>query len=258
MTRKTFYNTHPLTCSVLFCITLSLLIAPLAVSQSPVVNIPDATLLAKIKKTLDIPAGTAVTQADMLRLTNLGLGESNVSDLTGLEYATNLKDLYAWDTQVSDISALSTLTNLEDLSLIGTQVSDISALSTLTKLERLHLNDTQVSDISALSTLTNLRVVGFGTVVNIPDETLLAKIKEELNISAGTAVTSADMLGLTSLDLSGSDVSDLTGLEHATNLEELDLGGTQVSDVLPLANLINLRVLDISDTQVSDISPLSD
>ncbi len=118
-------------------------------------------------------------------------------------------------------------------------------------------NTSKASDVESVlgSTLT----VPVNTVVevNIPDETLRAKIEETLNISAGTAVTSVDMLGLTSLDLSGSAVRDLTGLEYATNLEELDLGGTQVEDVSPLSNLTNLRVLDLSDTQVSDISPLA-
>ena len=120
------------------------------------------------------------------------------------------------------------------------------------------------------------------TEVTIPDETLLAAIKEELGIAAEMAVTPANMLELTSLDLGGSDVSDLTGLEHATNLEELDLSGTQVEDISALSSLtsllelslsgtpiededishlsglINLKKLDLSDTQVSDISPLSD
>ncbi len=110
-----------------------------------------------------------------------------------------------------------------------------------------------------LSLASNTLTVPVNTSVEvtIPDETLRAKIKETLNIAAGTAVTSVHMLDLTSLDLGGSDVSKLTGLEYATNLEELDLGGTQVEDVSPLANLTNLRVLDLSDTQVSDISPLA-
>ena len=119
--------------------------------------------------------------------------------------------------------------------------------------------DATMDIVGNLSRASNTLTVPVNTSVEvtIPDETLLAKIKEELDIPAGTAVTSVDMLDLTSLDLGGSDVRNLTGLEYATNLEELDLGGTQVSDVSPLSDLINLRVLDLSDTQVSDISPLA-
>ena len=119
--------------------------------------------------------------------------------------------------------------------------------------------DATMDIVGNLSRASNTLTVPVNTSVevNIPDETLLAEIKEALDIAAETAVTSVAMLGLTSLDLSGSDVSNLTGLEYAINLEELDLGGTPVSDVTPLANLTNLRVLDLSDTQVSDISPLA-
>ncbi len=117
------------------------------------------------------------------------------------------------------------------------------------------------------------------SVNTVRDAALLAGIREELGIPAGTTVTPADMLRLTSLDLSGSDVSDLTFLQSATNLEELDLSDTEVSDIsalssltslvelslsgtpvediTPLSNLTNLKVLDLSDTEVSDISALS-
>ena len=115
------------------------------------VTIPDETLLAKIKEKLGITAGTVVPQADMLRLTSLDLSGLDVSDLTGLEFATNLEELDLSDTQVKDISALSTLTSLLELSLSGTPVSDISDLSGLTNLKVLDLSDTEVSDISALS-----------------------------------------------------------------------------------------------------------
>ena len=115
------------------------------------VTIPDATLLAKIKETLNISAGTAVTPANMLELTSLDLSGSDVSKLTGLEHATNLEELDLSNTEVSDISALSSLTSLVELSLSGTPVEDISALSNLTNLKVLDLSDTQVSDISPLS-----------------------------------------------------------------------------------------------------------
>ncbi len=115
------------------------------------VTIPDEMLLAKIKEELGIAAGTVVPQADMLRLTSLDLSGLDVSDLTGLEFATNLEELDLSDTEVLDISALLTLTSLVELSLSGTPVSDITPLSDLTNLKVLDLSDTQVSDISALS-----------------------------------------------------------------------------------------------------------
>ncbi len=114
-------------------------------------TVRDAALLAGIREELNIPAGTTVTQANLLELTSLDLSGSDVSDLTFLQSATNLKELDLSDTQVSDISALSSLTNLEELDLSGTPVEDITPLSDLTNLKVLDLSDTEVSDISALS-----------------------------------------------------------------------------------------------------------
>ena len=49
-------------------------------------------------------------------------------------------------------------------------------------------------------------------------------------------------------------MAPLAGL---TNLQSLDLNGTQVSDVAPLAGLTNLQSLDLRGTQVSDVAPLA-
>ena len=53
------------------------------------------------------------------------------------------------------------------------------------------------------------------------------------------------------LDLSGTQVSDITPLANLHSLESLDLGGTQVSDITPLANLTSLKSLDLKDTHVA-------
>ncbi len=129
-------------------------------TASIAVNIPDAALRAKIKEELDIAAGTAVTRGDMLGLTDLDLSDSDVSDLTGLKYATNLEELNLEGTPVSDVSPLSTLTTLKELDLSDTPVEDISSLSTLTNLEELDISGTtQVSDIpEELSGLTSLTI----------------------------------------------------------------------------------------------------
>ena len=45
--------------------------------------------------------------------------------------------------------------------------------------------------------------------------------------------------------------------EEKMNLTTLDLSDTQVSDVTPLAGLVNLTTLYLSNTQVSDVTPLA-
>ena len=69
--------------------------------------------------------------------------------------------------------------------------------------------------------------------------------------------TPADMLGLTELTISHQAIVDLTGLEHAINLQRLSFRVNQISDLSPLSGLTNLEVLHLSDNEICDLSPLS-
>ena len=60
----------------------------------------------------------------------------------------------------------------------------------------------------------------------------------------------------TTLDLSGSDVHDLSALQDLEHLTELHLRSTNVSDVRALQGLTRLTTLNLIDTDVSDVSAL--
>jgi len=128
-----------------------LVTADLAVAKP--VYFADPNLQAAVEAQLGISDPNA---EDMLALTYLDAQTSAIFELTGLEYASNLTDLYLFDNQISDISALSALTNLEILWLGVNQINDISALSQLANLQTLDLAGNQISDISPLKQLTNL------------------------------------------------------------------------------------------------------
>ncbi len=92
-------------------------------------------------------------------------------------------------------------------------------------------------------------------VVNIPDSELEAAIRRKLQINNGD-ITEDDMTHLTTLNASGLNINDLTGLETALNLTSLDLSENQISDLSPLSNLFSLGTLSLNGNQISDISPL--
>ena len=62
---------------------------------------------------------------------------------------------------------------------------------------------------------------------------------------------------LTSLHLSGHDVSDVSALSCLNSLTALDLGGNTISDISPLSTLTGLVSLGLSGNSVADISALS-
>ncbi|MDM8515980.1 leucine-rich repeat domain-containing protein, partial [Desulfobacterales bacterium HSG16] len=67
-----------------------------------------------------------------------------------------------------------------------------------------------------------------------------------------------DLKNLSSLYLSSTQESDISVLKDLKNLSYLDLSSTQVSDFSVLKDLKNLSYLDLSSTQVSNISVLKD
>ena len=94
-------------------------------------------------------------------------------------------------------------------------------------------------------------------VVHIPDKNLEQAIREEIGIPDTIQLTPAHMKMLTRLSVVDWSITDITGLEHAANLQQLDLGNNrQLSDIRPLANLTKLGWLSFSGTKVQDLSPI--
>ena len=176
-----------------------------------VVSIPDANLAAVVRGTLGLAPGDAISQLDMLRLGWLEANGRQITDLTGLEYAVNLKGLNLGDNQISDITPLAESTIIEGLELHYNNISDISSLAAMTNLSGLNLDGNSVSDLSPLTELINLQ-------------------------------------NLLLWENSVSDISPLAGLTH---LQNLALGGNSVSDISPLVGLTHLGGLDLWDNPLS-------
>ena len=111
--------------------------------------------------------------------------------------------------------------------------------------------------LSVAATLLIAQASAFD-VIDIPDPNLKKAIRETLELPDGTPITQQEMGRLTSLGIESPDLKDLTGLEHATNLEHLSLREVgMVSDLMPLSNLTSLRRLNAANNQITDIRPLA-
>ena len=134
-------------------------------SHAQIVEIPDPNLKEAIRETLQIPAGTPITQQDMEKLEYLDNEKTEkmgITDLTGLEYATNLKSIPLNQNDITDLSPLSNLIQLEALAAWGNPISDLTPLSNLTMLRYLDLAGCRISDIGPLTTLTELKTLNVG------------------------------------------------------------------------------------------------
>ena len=251
------------------------------------VDIPDSNLRTAIEKALGKASGAPITTEDMKHLPQLIAPNASITDLTGLEGATNLMLLELGNNFISDLSPLKGLTKLVRLDLNNNSISDLSPLKGLTNLKYLLLDNNSISDISPLVANTGLGEgdlvevsenplnpvsinthiptlelirgvsVDFDKLVDIPDSNLRTAIEKALGKASGVTITTEDMKSLYELEAPNASITDLTGLEHATNLTLLNLSDNSISDISPLAGLNNLAELYLSDNSISDISPLA-
>ncbi len=202
-------------------------------SEETQVTIPDASLRAAVETALRKTGGAPITRAEIASLTRLEASDSDIRDLTGLEFATGLTSLNLSYNSIPDITPLSGLTNLTSLILSYNGIRDISPLSGLTNLTSLNLSYNSITDISPLSGLTSLTLL-----------ILSGNLFTDISPLSG-------LTNLTSLNLSYNSVSDLTPLSGLTSLTFLSLyDGIMIRDRSALSRLSNLSEADIPDANL--------
>ena len=82
----------------------------------------------------------------------------------------------------------------------------------------------------------------------IPDANLRQAVRDQLELPVDIPLTQLEMKRLTGLEAHNSQITNLTGLEYATNLTWANLGGNEIHDVSVLSRLVNMRVLYIWGT----------
>ena len=124
------------------------------------VNIPDANLASAVREALGLGPDAPITQQAMQQLTTLNGIEDPITDLTGLEHATQLEVFslsYSHHNPISDLTPLEGLTQLRELRFgYSNQIGDLTPLDGLTQLRQLGLGAAPISDLTPLKQLTLL------------------------------------------------------------------------------------------------------
>ena len=180
------------------------------------VHIPDPNLRAVVRESLDLPNGAPITRDAMLQLIKLRPGSRGIENLSGVEFAKNLRELSIWGNPITDLSPIAGLTKLKLLYMWGTPISDITPLANLANLINLRLNYCNVADISPV----------------------------------------AHLLKLEKLSLAGNGITDVGPLANLTQLRLLNLENNGIVDVRPLAGLRRLESLTIEGNRITDHSAL--
>ena len=217
------------------CCVLIVIIGLNRTAYAQEVSIPDPNLESAVRNALELSEEILITQQLMQQLTSLNAKSLEITDLTGLEHATNLRNVNLNNNQISDLTPLAELTTLRSLSLESNQISDITPLAGLTNLSALRLTDNQISNITALTELTRL-------------EELLLGSNQISNL-----IPLRELTQLVELDLESNQIRFVSALRGLTELEVLSVNFNQISSIGPLKLLPNLEELDITDNPITNI-----
>ena len=262
---------------------------PVDIARDPddVIYIPDPNLRKALSKFFFKSVDAPITVKEMQGVEHFHhpiLWNKGIKDLTGLEYAINLRHLEFARNEVSDLSPIAGLTKISVLVMGDNSISDLSPIAGLTEIRRLQFSNNEVSDLSPIAGLTKISVLVMGDNP-ISDLSPLAGFTEleYINLNGNSPVTDisvlagkrklesalmwgppisdmsplADLPNIQRIDLCGNEISEIPSLENAPNLKELYVFSNQVSDVSVLRNLTNLERLNLEGNNIRDISPLA-
>ena len=265
MKRDTWTSSFP---DILFALDFPKLVDKPPVVPEPdrlpgaAVRIPDPNLRAAIAEALGKNPNAPITVGEMEGLERLDIGNRDIKDLTGLQFAINLKRLGFPDNNVSDLSPIAGLINLEWLYCARNNASDLSAFRGLTNLEFVSFSSNNVSDLSPFAGLMNLkRIRSWGNPLS--DLSPLAGLTNMEGVNICGADLSdltplASLTGLKELYLVSNGISDISPLRGLTGLTRVNLEGNNIVDISPLAALTNLTWLNVARNQISNLSPLDE
>lgn len=200
----------------------------------------DTYLLKAVRDAVYKP-GRIITASDLVDLTSLEA--TGIYDLSGLELATNLRELRLSDNEISDLKPLAGLTKLERLYLSHNDIMNVEPLSQLTNLKALYLGENHIEDISPLANLTGLRELWLNH--NSTEGYYLGDLKPLGNL------TNLQVLGL-----QRDNIEDISHLAKFTKLRILYLEDNDIRNLSPLTNLKNLQGVYLRNNNIYDITPL--
>ncbi|MBC2249361.1 LapB repeat-containing protein [Listeria sp. FSL L7-0123] len=207
-------------CSVIVLMPLSQISLPSFAAEEvaddasqDIVNVPDAELKSQLNYAMGGAATADITKAQILGLESISLSGS-ITDLTGLEAATNLKTLTINSKTITNYEPIAELPNLDTL-----------------WIENSDLTPSLLPDLNGLTNLTTLSLLG-----NKLDNSAYSKIKNlpnlaNLNLSKNPGLTNISelqsLVNLTTLNVSNCQIADLTGLDAFPKLTNFNAGSQQ-------------------------------
>lgn len=192
---------------------------------------------------------------------DLIVSNSNISDLTGVQYFKSIYKLDASGNNLNTIPDISTFKNIQYLYLNNNQLTSLPNLSSLTSLLQIQCHSNKLTSIPSLTGLSNLLVLFIwdNNLSSLPDLSTLTNL-QQLIIGANPLNTLPDLTpnsALIQLHCYQNNITQIPGLQNLTKLQLLVCWGNAITDLSALNNNTTLTTLWAFGNQLKTLPVLS-
>ena len=225
------------------------------------VLVSDANLAKALKSAANVASGDPLTIEDMFSLpTTLNLAGLSITNLVGMQYAINVKELTLSNNDISTLEPLRNLYNLEYLSYSNNKVklvpdwiftsrrltevngsandsTNVGSFEGTSELEALYLEGNDLSTLPDLSGCTELTVLSLShnNFSVFPDTIKSLDKLDVLSISDNKLTQLPDLSSLTKLtgiNLDNNKITDIPkGIEELSSLQQISLVNNQITQI---------------------------
>lgn len=218
--------------------------------EDNVVEFKDSRLEEAVKIELGIPLNQELTASSMLNLRKIQPSVTGITDLTGLEYASNLQVITFTDNALQSLKPIENLPILTSIGLANSSylsIDDItSSLSTL-DVQLLDLsNNPHFSDFSKLSVFTNLQGLWLNNC-NLTNVDFLENFTSlnqlALNNNALTSIHKLNSPYLRIVQLNQNQFETLKNIPDLSTISNLEISNNKLTSLghLDFTRLISLQ-----------------
>ncbi|ECB9704478.1 LPXTG cell wall anchor domain-containing protein [Listeria monocytogenes] len=246
---------------VLFLITTVFLpFSNVRAASTDVVNIPDPYLKEGLKTIVGNPLLEELTEAQLETISTADIsymfGSSGypvtglVRDLTGLEKAVNMTNLYfSNQTEITNLNQIKNLPKLKKIVGISTGLNDIKALGEMPALEEVELGGDYITDFTPLLEQENLKSFSYNSYA------WLDPTYHQINNEEFTKF--ANLKSIENLDVTWNNITDLAALTANDHITNLNLSYNKFTNVAPIATMKKLKVLYLNNNNLTSIDSLN-
>ncbi|HYX35733.1 MAG TPA: leucine-rich repeat domain-containing protein [Oligoflexus sp.] len=204
------------------------------------------------------------------KVAGLFLQGNRLGNLDVINGFKNLRYLELSSSGVTRLSWIGNLPKLKFLNLDGNGITDLKNFfgdASSSSVVEIRLNGNSITDVSYLKSFNGLLSLSISNNRKDP-QTLIRSIGKLPPLHTLTlrsnAIKSLDGFETAKvynvLDLSYNEIesiSELSKLEHASQIAHLRLSANKITDVSSLSSLIGLETLDLAFNRISNLSPLA-